>query len=295
MSAIEVKNLWKEYGDQIVLENISLDVPANSFVSLVGPSGCGKSTFLRMLLSQEIPTKGEILMNGKPLAPEPQPDRGVVFQKYSVFPHLSALENVALGMELEQSPFWGRLFGASRRNALDNAMSYLESVGLQDAHDKYPSQLSGGMQQRLAIAQTLVKKPKLLLLDEPFGALDPGIRSEIHDLMLEIWWQEKMTVFMVSHDLKEAFYLGTRVIAFERPNRPASDSQRYGAKIGFDVTLDPAGPIKDKLREERKAQLDALETNSLIQDVISSNSAQDDLSFAKENLRDDPSQTKETL
>lgn len=288
MSAIEVNNLWKEYGDQIVLENISLSVPENSFVSLVGPSGCGKSTFLRMLLSQETPTRGEILMDGAPLAPEPQPDRGVVFQRYSVFPHLSALENVAMGMELEKSPFWGRLFGASRRKALDEAMYYLEGVGLQDARDKYPSQLSGGMQQRLAIAQTLVKKPKVLLLDEPFGALDPGIRSDIHDLMLEIWWAEKMTVFMVSHDLKEAFYLGTRVIAFERPARPDGNTERYGAKIGFDVSLDPAGPIKDKLREERETRQQMADDDELIQDVINSKSAQDDLSIQKGEQRDGP-------
>lgn len=292
MSSIEVKNLWKEYDNQIVLENISLKVPENSFVSLVGPSGCGKSTFLRMLLSQERPTKGEIIMDGTPLAAEPQPDRGVVFQKYSVFPHLTALENVVLGMELEQSPFWGRLFGARRRNALDEAMTYLEGVGLAAARDKYPSQLSGGMQQRLAIAQTLVKKPKVLLLDEPFGALDPGIRSDIHDLMLDIWWEEKMTVFMVSHDLKEAFYLGTRVIAFERPERPESDQERYGAKISFDVALDPAGPIKEKLREEREAQS---QDAQLIENILTSKSAQDGLSSKNDDQRDGPLKTEETV
>ena len=285
MSEIKVKNLWKEYGDQIILENISLCIPQSSFVSLVGPSGCGKSTFLRLLLSQEQPTKGEIFMAGQPLAAEPQPDRGVVFQHYSVFPHLTALGNVLLVMELEQSPVWGRLFGASRRQSMEKAMSYLQSVGLQDAYDKYPSQLSGGMQQRLAIAQALVKKPKVLLLDEPFAALDPSIRSEIHDLMLEIWWEEKITVFMVSHDLKEAFYLGTRIIAFERPERPDSDKNRYGAKVSFDVTLSPASPIKEKLRKEREAQYEKIDKGVLLEEAISSKSVsvQDDLS-GKETL-----------
>jgi len=293
MSAISVQNLWKEYGDQIVLENISLEVPENSFVSLVGPSGCGKSTFLRMLLSQERPTKGDILMDGQPLPLEPEEERGVVFQKYSVFPHLTALENVMLGMELEKAPFLGRLFGPARRTAQDEAMQYLEGVGLIDARDKYPSQLSGGMQQRLAIAQTLVKKPSVLLLDEPFGALDPGIRSDIHDLMLDIWWREKMTVFMVSHDLKEAFYLGTRVIAFERPNRPASDQNRYGAKIAFDVSLDPAGPIKDKIREQWEAADQDTQSHRFIEDTLHTIAAQDDLRAIPQKGQDDLPQSNQ--
>lgn len=270
---IEIKNLWKEYGEQIVLENLSLHFEKNAFVSLVGPSGCGKSTFLRMLLGQESPTRGEILMEGTPLVAEPQPERGVVFQRYSVFPHLTAVQNVALGMELEKAPFAGRLFGAKRRTALEEAMGYLESVGLKDAADKYPTQLSGGMQQRLAIAQALVKKPKILLLDEPFGALDPGIRSDIHDLMLDIWWDEKMTVFMVSHDLKEAFYLGTRIIAFQRPDRPDGATERYGAKVTFDVALEPAGPIKEKLREEREAKARSTEADEMIEEAIHAQSA----------------------
>lgn len=270
---IEIQNLWKEYGDQVVLENISLDFEKNAFVSLVGPSGCGKSTFLRMLLGQEEPSRGDILLEGEPLIAEPQPERGVVFQRYSVFPHLTALQNVMLGMELKQSPLIGKLFGASRRRARDEAMHYLENVGLKEAAEKYPNQLSGGMQQRLAIAQALVKKPKILLLDEPFGALDPGIRSDIHDLMLDIWWDEKMTVFMVSHDLKEAFYLGTRIIAFQRPNRPDSHTEPYGARVTFDVALDPAEPIKEKLKAEREALRQPGETDEMIQEAIEAQSA----------------------
>ena len=109
-----------------------------------------------------------------------------------------------------------KLFGAANRRALDEAGHFLEAVGLDHARDKYPSALSGGMQQRLAIAQALIKKPRVLLLDEPFGALDPGIRSDIHELMLHLWQETKMTVFLVTHDLREAFHLGTRVIAFDR-------------------------------------------------------------------------------
>ncbi len=248
MTAVSVRNVWKEYGDQVVLENISIDVAPHSFVSLVGPSGCGKSTFLRMLLSQETPTRGQILVEGQPLEAEPMPDRGVVFQKYSVYPHLTALQNVALGLEFERSPLLGRLFGAARRRVLDEAAEGLNAVGLGHARDKYPAQLSGGMQQRLAIAQALVKKPRILLLDEPFGALDPGIRGDIHDLMLDLWWRNRMTVFMVSHDLREAFYLGTRVIAFDRLRNRPEEQQAYGATITFDMPLDPADPIKDRIR-----------------------------------------------
>jgi NitT/TauT family transport system ATP-binding protein len=253
MTAVSIRNVWKEYDGQVVLETISFEVAPHSFVSLVGPSGCGKSTFLRMLLSQETPTRGEILVEGAPLASEPMPDRGVVFQKYSVYPHLTALENVALGLELERSPLLGRLFGARRRAVLEEAAAGLEAVGLAQARDKSPSQLSGGMQQRLAIAQALIKKPRILLLDEPFGALDPGIRADIHDLMLDLWWNTKMTVFMVSHDLREAFYLGTRVIAFDRTRTRPEEQAAYGATITFDIPLDPADPIKERIRAADEA------------------------------------------
>ena len=256
MTAVSIRNVWKSYGNQVVLENISLEVAPHAFVSLVGPSGCGKSTFLRMLLSQETPTRGEILVDGEPLASEPTPDRGVVFQKYSVYPHLTALENVALGLELARSPLLGRLFGARRRAAMEEAAESLEAVGLATARDKYPAQLSGGMQQRLAIAQALIKKPRILLLDEPFGALDPGIRKDIHDLMLDLWWRTRMTVFMVSHDLREAFYLGTRIIAFDRTRTRPEERDAYGATITFDMPLDPSDPVKARIRaaEEEAAR-----------------------------------------
>ena len=158
-----------------------------SFCTLVGASGCGKSTFLRLLLGQEVPSRGQIHLDGKPLAGEPDASRGVVFQRYSVFPHLSVLDNVALGLELPRSPLLGRLFGTAKREAREQAAALLSKVGLAHAQDKYPTQLSGGMQQRLAIAQALIMKPRVLLLDEPFGALDPGIRKDMHVLLLELW------------------------------------------------------------------------------------------------------------
>ena len=212
MSELVIENVWKEYGDQIVLEDVSLTVASRAFVALVGPSGCGKSTFLRMLLGQEQPTRGTILIDGQPMPTEPGPDRGIVFQRYSVFPHLTVLGNVLLGKEFSNSPHKAKLFGAARRHAVEEARDFITEVGLSGTEQKYPAQLSGGMQQRLALAQALIMRPKVLLLDEPFGALDPGIRAEIHTLMKRLWHETQMTVVMVTHDMREAFTLASRIV-----------------------------------------------------------------------------------
>jgi NitT/TauT family transport system ATP-binding protein len=239
MTAITVERVWKEYGDQIVLENLMLDIAPRSFLALVGPSGCGKTTFLRMILGQEQPSRGRILLNGVPLPPEPGPDRGVVYQRYSVFPHLTVLGNVMLGPELRVSRLLGRRFGAARRALADQAHVLLAEVGLAGSEGKYPAQLSGGMQQRLALAQALMMRPAVLLLDEPFGALDPGIRTDIHALMKRLWHEVPMTVIMVTHDLREAFTLATRIIAFERLRDRPEERLRYGATITKDIAIWP--------------------------------------------------------
>lgn len=246
MTSIIVDKVWKEYGDHVVLERINVDIAPRSFVALVGPSGCGKTTFLRMLLGDENPTRGQILLDGVPLKQEPDADRGVVFQRYSVFPHLTVLENVLLGRELQTSRYFGRLFGAKREAAKADAAALLAEVGLAGHEHKYPASLSGGMQQRLALAQALMCKPKVLLLDEPFGALDPGIRAEIHVLIRRIWNASDLTVVMVTHDLSEAFRLATRVIAFERPRNRPEELERYGATLSGDLKVEtdvqPAPP-----------------------------------------------------
>jgi NitT/TauT family transport system ATP-binding protein len=239
MSAIRFEDVWKEYGDHIVLERITLDVEPRAFIALVGPSGCGKTTFLRMLLGEESPTRGRILIDGEPLKPEPDADRGVVFQRYSVFPHLTVLQNVILGRELQYSKFSARLFGAAKRAIVDEAMNLLDEVGLTGHENKYPAALSGGMQQRLALAQAVMREPKILLLDEPFGALDPGIRADIHVLMRRLWNETDLTVVMVTHDLSEAFRLATRVIAFERDRNRPEERERYGATISRDLEIFP--------------------------------------------------------
>jgi NitT/TauT family transport system ATP-binding protein len=237
MAAVSVRNVWKRYGDQVVLENLKLEVADHEFITIVGASGCGKSTFLRLLLGTEQPSSGSILIDGKPIRPEPDPTRGIVFQRYSLFPHLTALGNLVLGLELRRSRLLGRLFGAQRRAAISAATRMLEAVGLGAARDRYPAQLSGGMQQRLAIAQAVICEPRILLLDEPFGALDPGITGDMHTLIRKLWAEHRMTVFMVSHDIRESFQLGTRLLTFDRLRHDPQAPEAYGASITYDIPL----------------------------------------------------------
>lgn len=253
---LDVRGVTMEYGDNRVLERLSLTVDAGSFCTIVGASGCGKSTFLRLLLSQEVPTGGRILLDGDPLPPEPTPDRGIVFQRYSVFPHLSVEENLILASEFESAEFTGRLFGKARSEARDAVADTLNKIGLFAARDRFPSQLSGGMQQRLAIAQALMKRPKILLLDEPFGALDPGIRLDMHDLLLGLWDELPMTIFMVTHDIAEAFKLGTRMLVFDKVRHDPENPEAYGANITYDLPLnrstdDSAPEASDLFRAPR--------------------------------------------
>ena len=249
---LSFREVWVEYGDKVVLERVSLDVAEGEFVSVIGPSGAGKSTFLRLILGQEGPSRGQVLLDGVPLAPECSPDRGVVFQRYSVFPHLTALGNVLFGLECAEAPLLGKLLGGSRlRAARDTAEAMLEAVGLGHGLDLYPAQMSGGMQQRLAVAQALVKHPRVLLLDEPFGALDPGIRLDMHELVGRLWREHGLTIVMVTHDIHEAFKLGTRVLAFDKRRHDPQAPNRYGATAVYDVRLDrkarEAGPPPELL------------------------------------------------
>jgi NitT/TauT family transport system ATP-binding protein len=238
MGILAFEDVWVSYGDKIVLERVSLSVAEGAFVSIVGPSGAGKSTFLRLALGQEAPTRGKISLDGQPLQPEPGRDRGVVFQRYSVFPHLSALENVLFGLDCDGAALTGRLWGRRRREAADRARAMLEAVGLGASAGVYPAQLSGGMQQRLAIAQALIMRPRILLLDEPFGALDPGVRLDMHGLITELWRTHALTILMVTHDIKEAFKLGTRVLAFDKRRHDPQAPHRHGSTAVYDVPLD---------------------------------------------------------
>ena len=232
MSFVEVENIFQSYGQRPILERVSVSVAEGEFISIVGASGCGKSTFLRLLLAEERPTRGEIRVAGAPPAAEPGLDRGVVFQRYSVFPHMTVRENVVAGASFRRP--LGLFFGAERKRAREEADATLARIGLDHVADAYPATLSGGMQQRLAIGQALAAKPRILLLDEPFGALDPGTRLSMHDFLGELRRETGMTVFMVTHDLGEGFKLGDRVLVFDKPRWDPHDPNAYGATITYD-------------------------------------------------------------
>lgn len=262
---IEARNIGKQYGQDIILERVTTTVEEGEFITLVGASGCGKSTFLKMILGTEQPSSGELLLNGQPMPNEPGPDRGIVFQQYSVFPHMTVLENVVAARGFQKSSLTGYLFGKEKRQARDDATEILTQVGLSHALNRYPHELSGGMKQRLAIAQAVICKPRILLLDEPFGALDPGIRADMHSLILDLWKKHKLTIFMVTHDLKEGFYLGTRLWVFDKLRHDPHAPNAYGASITYDL---PVGETHDSLYQEidgqlrpnKEAQADQLET-----------------------------------
>lgn len=235
-SVLYLQDVSKSYGAKTVLENIDLAVEPGEFCSLVGPSGCGKSTLFRLIIGEERPNSGELLMAGKPVG-FPDISRGIVYQKYPLFNHLSVLENVVLGKKLT-ADFWQRWFVGGE--ILDEASYYLEEMKLADHKDKYPHELSGGMQQRVAIAQALIMRPKILLMDEPFGALDPNVREHLQMFLLEKWQKSKMTIFFVTHDFEEAVFLGTRLLVL---SQFYTDDRGEGVLRGARVRVD--SPLRE--------------------------------------------------
>ena len=223
-----------------VLNDIDFKVSPGEFVTVVGPSGCGKSTLLRMILGSETPMQGTVHFEGKRVT-SPDRNRGIVFQRYSVFPHYTVLMNLMFGLEVEHfgmvtRNLWPFEFKRKRREFKEKALFYLKRVGLEGHEDKYPHQLSGGMRQRVAIAQSLIMKPKILLMDEPFGALDYSTRQDMQLFILEQWKETDMTVFFVTHDLEEAVYLGTRAIILTQ-YYTTDAPQNEGSKIATDIPL----------------------------------------------------------
>jgi NitT/TauT family transport system ATP-binding protein len=245
------KNVTKSFGhgaeSKIAIQDVSFvveDAPdIGELITIVGPSGCGKSTVLRILAGLRPhfpPTSGEVHVLAKPVE-SARPDRGLVDQKYSLLPHLSVVENIAFGL---------RLRGVARPERLDKAHAWVKKVGLEGSEKKFPSELSGGMQQRVAIAATLILQPRILLMDEPFGALDPGIRLRMQELLIELWKEQQSTVFLVTHSVEEAVYLGDRVflmaprpgrlvevIKVPRPDEPPEQIRRKPWFINFCQTL----------------------------------------------------------
>lgn len=243
-SILYIVDLYKSYGNKVVLDDIDLAVKAGEIVTVVGPSGCGKSTLLRLILGQEFPSSGVLLIEGKE-AGFADSTRGIVYQKYSLFPHRTVLGNVLEGPRLS-IPFLERR--KKRKELEDEAIFFLEKVNLKDHLHKYPHELSGGMRQRVAIAQSLIMKPKILLMDEPFGALDPGTRENMQLFLLELWDEMQMTIFFVTHDLEEAVFLGTRILALSQyytDDRMGEQGMNRGAKIVFDCALPLAAQPTD--------------------------------------------------
>jgi len=246
--ALECIRIGQRYrvrgGHQVIFENLDVTVAGEQFISLVGASGCGKSTLLRLVLGSEQPWKGALRSNGEPIT-HPDRTRGIVFQKYSLFPHRTVLENVMFGLELANTYLiqkwltWPWYRSRQHRRFRDAAMAQLRQVALDDHADKYPHQLSGGMQQRVAIAQALIMKPRILLMDEPFGALDPDARESLQRLIVSAFRQLETTVLLVTHNLEEALHVGTRLLVL------AKDEQRPDAssRIVLDQPITQGAPI----------------------------------------------------
>ena len=224
---LAINGLQKAFGERQVLRDINLHIPAGQFVAIVGRSGCGKSTLMRLLAGLDQPTRGEVWLDGV-LVDGPGADRGMVFQSYTLFPWLTVEQNICFGLQER---------GVNKAAQKERSDYFINKVGLRGFEHHFPRQLSGGMQQRLAIAQALMKKPRILLLDEPFGALDPGIRGDMHQLIRELWLQQQLTIFMVTHDLKEGFALGSRLWVFDKTRHDPQSPQRYGAQITYDIPL----------------------------------------------------------
>jgi len=198
------------HGETLALQATDLDVAENDFITILGPSGCGKSTLLRIVAGLDTQTTGEVSLDGRRIA-GPGADRGMVFQSYTLFPWLTVRDNVCFGL---------RERGLPRAQQLEVADGYLAKVGLKGFANHYPKQLSGGMQQRTALARALANDPRMLLMDEPFGALDHQTRELMQELLLGIWENDRKTVLFVTHDIDEAVFMGSRVVVMSaRPGR----------------------------------------------------------------------------
>lgn len=204
---LQITNLYKQFptkqGALVVLKDINMTIAQGEFICTVGASGSGKSTLLRQIAGLDTPTSGEIKIDGVPVT-GPGPDRGMVFQHYTLYPWMNVQENTEFGLKLQ---------GVPKKQRREQASYYLSVVGLTQFAKALPKELSGGMKQRVAIARALASQPKVLLMDEPFGALDVHTKESMHQFMLELWERTRITVFMITHDVEEAVFLSNRIYA----------------------------------------------------------------------------------
>lgn len=242
-SVIQVKDVEKIYharkGDTIAMKDCNMEVLKNEFICIIGPSGCGKSTLLRMLAGLDFPTGGQIIAHDEVIK-GPGADRGMVFQTYTLFPWMTVEENVKFGLKLKKTP---------KDEQTKIAHHYLSAVGLEKFAKNYPKELSGGMKQRVAIARALANNPDVLLMDEPFGALDPQTKASMQLLLRQIWQKQRTTVVFVTHDIEEAVFLATKIYVMSA--RPGTVQKEIPVYLPYDRTLD----LKDtpefiKLRRE---------------------------------------------
>ena len=203
---LSVRGLQKAFGPaghrHVVFDDLSFDIRRRELITIIGPSGCGKSTFIRIAAGLDEATGGEILLDGQPIR-GPGPDRGMVFQGYTLFPWLTVKQNVMFGLEMQ---------GKSAVEAEATAREWLEMVGLSRFEESYPHELSGGMKQRVAIARALANEPRVLIMDEPFGALDALTRAKMQAYLLQIWKKVDVTILFITHDLDEAIHLSDRIL-----------------------------------------------------------------------------------
>ncbi|MGF6757020.1 ABC transporter ATP-binding protein [Paraburkholderia sp. GAS42] len=233
-ATISVRNIAKGFhlnrrGHFVVLQDVSFDVAAGEFLVLVGPSGCGKTTLLDLIGGLTTPDSGSILVGGNPIA-GPGLDRGIVFQQYALFPWKTAQGNIEFGLEAK---------GVPKAQRIDRARYWLDLVGLAGFEDRYPHELSGGMKQRVAIARSLSYDPDVLLMDEPFAALDAQTRETLQDELLRIWQQTGKTIVFITHGIEEAVYLGQRVLVMAAT--PGRVTHSLDVRLNRD---DPAGDLR---------------------------------------------------
>ena len=244
---LKVRGVERRFDTTLALQATDLDVAENDFITILGPSGCGKSTLLRIVAGLDRQTAGEVTLEGQRIE-GPGADRGMVFQSYTLFPWLTVLDNVCFGL---------RERGLPRAQQLEIAHGFLSKVGLKGFANHYPKQLSGGMQQRTALARALANNPRMLLMDEPFGALDHQTRELMQELLLGIWEAEQKTVLFVTHDIDEAVFMGTRVVVMSaRPGRikldrtvPLAHPRHYSVKTSAAFSTLKA-ELTEAVREE---------------------------------------------
>ena len=249
MNILEIREVAKTFpGGTVALQATSLSVEENDFITILGPSGCGKSTLLRMVAGLDTPTSGRIALDGQTVS-GPGADRGMVFQSYTLFPWLTVLQNVCFGL---------REKGVALAQQQELARTFIAKVGLNGFENHFPKQLSGGMQQRTALARALANDPKILLLDEPFGALDNQTRALMQELLLGIWEADRKTVLFVTHDIDEAIFMGTRVVVMSaRPGRIKCDlAVPIAHPRHYSVKTQPAFvDLKARLTEEIRVEV----------------------------------------